>query len=830
MGLQAVKDHNELITINGEGAAHDNGLDKASSLPPYLISRTMEPLEADEGVHLRDYWMAARKRIWLVIGVTLVVTVLATIYMARKPDIYEAEARIQVNLENPNPALGASGKGGSSVIVSGYNDPTYFSTQLQILTGPGLLRRVAKTLDLEHNKNFLRAAQGAPNRSTWRSVLRIFGFDTKKKSEEQAPEEAELPLTTSVAPAVAKEDLADAKRLAPYVKALQAGLKVEPVKETRLSVRDTRLIDIAYRHTDPTTAAKIVNAISDTFTLANLEKKTETNTTTGDYLQKRIAELQAQIRTDGERLSNYARNHQILSLDASQNTVVERLAGLNRQLLEAENARKEAEAAYRAALSPGAAEALASASLSQIQELDMKIGALRQQRAQLLIENTEDWPEVKNIDSQIKALEKQIAETRQRASSTVTTNLKTRFDQALAREQALRQAFNEQRAATVTQNEASINYRLIQQELDTNKALLDGLMQRFRENDVVQAGTPNNIYVVDYAVAPDAPVAPRRLQGIALAFALSLTFGIGLAFFLEYLDDTIRSMEDVERMLHLPTLAVIPQVGGLARRRLLPGLKALKSANGNGNGNGLPPELLFNADARSGLAEAYRHLRTSVLLSTPGQPPQTLLVTSSLPSEGKTTTAVNVAMSLAQTGADVLVIDADMRRPRLHSLFNVGNQEGLSTLLSRELSEAEVMAVLKRDEASGLYLMTSGAVPPNPAELIGSQQMQQLMTILKARFGHIVIDSPPIASFTDGVLISLMTDGVLLVIHGGKSSRAVVRHARQQLKNVGAKVLGVVLNKVDHRTGDYYYYYHYGYYSHYYSGSDGDGGGKELTA
>ena len=830
MGLQAVKDHNELITINGEGAAHDNGLDKASSLPPYLISRTMEPLEADEGVHQRDYWMAARKRIWLVIGVTLVVTVLATIYMARKPDIYEAEARIQVNLENPNPALGASGKGGSSVIVSGYNDPTYFSTQLQILTGPGLLRRVAKTLDLEHNKNFLRAAQGAPNRSTWRSVLRIFGFDTKKKSEEQAPEEAELPLTTSVAPAVAKEDLADAKRLAPYVKALQAGLKVEPVKETRLSVRDTRLIDIAYRHTDPTTAAKIVNAISDTFTLANLEKKTETNTTTGDYLQKRIAELQAQIRTDGERLSNYARNHQILSLDASQNTVVERLAGLNRQLLEAENARKEAEAAYRAALSPGAAEALASASLSQIQELDMKIGALRQQRAQLLIENTEDWPEVKNIDSQIKALEKQITETRQRASSTVTTNLKTRFDQALAREQALRQAFNEQRAATVTQNEASINYRLIQQELDTNKALLDGLMQRFRENDVVQAGTPNNIYVVDYAVAPDAPVAPRRLQGIALAFALSLTFGIGLAFFLEYLDDTIRSMEDVERMLHLPTLAVIPQVGGLARRRLLPGLKALKSANGNGNGNGLPPELLFNADARSGLAEAYRHLRTSVLLSTPGQPPQTLLVTSSLPSEGKTTTAVNVAMSLAQTGADVLVIDADMRRPRLHSLFNVGNQEGLSTLLSRELSEAEVMAVLKRDEASGLYLMTSGAVPPNPAELIGSQQMQQLMTILKARFGHIVIDSPPIASFTDGVLISLMTDGVLLVIHGGKSSRAVVRHARQQLKNVGAKVLGVVLNKVDHRTGDYYYYYHYGYYSHYYSGSDGDGGSKELTA
>jgi polysaccharide biosynthesis transport protein len=820
-----VKENNQLISLNVEDPESRSLVEKSAL--PYLPSRNLEA-EADEKIHLRDYWLAARKRIWLILSITLLVTALTTVYMANKPDIYEAEARIQVNLESPNPALGATSKNGS-VIVNSYNDPTFFGTQMQILTGPGLLRRVTKTLDLEHNQTFLHP-DSLHNTSTWQNILRAFGLRKPPRVVTPDPAQGQLPLTSEVAPASAKEDLTDAKRLAPYVKALQDNLTVEPVKETRLSVRDTHLIDISFRHSDPLIAAKVVNTIADTFALSNLEKKTESNTTTGDYLQKRIAELQAQIRADGERLSNYAKNHQILSLDASQNTVVERLAGLNRQLLEAENERELAEAAYRAAQQPGAANALAEGSVTQINDLEQKLGALRQQRALLLVENTEDWPEVANIDSQIKVLEKEIADTRARSSTTVVTNLKTRYEQAKAREQALEASFKQQRGETVTQNEASINYRLIQQELETNKALLDGLMQRSKENDVVQAGTPNNIYVVDYAVSPDAPVAPRRLRGIALAFALSLVFGVGLAFFLEYLDDTIRSTEDVEKMLHLPTLTVIPMVGSLVRRRFLPKLKSLKS-----NGHGAHPELLSGAGDNSGLAEAYRQLRTSVLLSTPGQYPQTLLVTSSLPSEGKTTTAVNIAMSLAQTGSSVLVVDADMRRPRLHSIFGLGNHEGLSTILSKKFDEESIKALIARDEESGLYLLTSGAIPPNPAELIGSQQMKQLLAFLKPHYEHIIIDSPPIASFTDGILISLMADGTLLVIHGGKSSRAVVRHARQQLRNVGAKLLGVVLNKVDLHSADYYYYYHhYNHYKDYNGHSNGNGSGhsngKELTS
>ena len=808
-----MKENNQLVPLNYED--QERGLYEKSSAG-YYPGQNIDA-ESEESFRLRDYWLAARKRLWLILGITFLVTALATIYMARKPDVYEAQARVQVDLENPNPALGAASKNGSVVVSNTYNDPTYFATKLQVLTGPGLLRRVSKTLDLEHNPGFLRP-ENSQQPTVWQNVLRIFGL-YKKPRPSAVPNQNELPLRTEVAPAVAKEDLDDAMRLEPYVVALQENLTVEPVKETRLSGRDTRLIDISFKHTDPRIAAKIVNAIADTFSLSNLEKKTEINSSTGDYLQKRIAELQMQIRNDGERLSNYARNNQILSLDASQNTVVDRLAGLNRQLLEAENDRKLAEASYRAALSPGAANALAEQAGTNINQLEEKLGTLRQQRAQLLVENTEKWPEVKNIDSQIAAVQKEIEETRSRSSNTVVTNLKTKYEQALAREQSLRDAFNKQRGETVTQNEAAINYHLIQQELDTNKALLDGLMQRSKENDVVQAGTPNNIFVVDYAVAPTMAVSPRRVRGIALAFALSLTFGLGLAIFLEHMDDTIRSTEDVEGRLQLPTLAVIPLVGSM-RRKLLP---SLRLTNGNGN----KPELLFDTDERSGLSEAYRQLRTSVLLSTPGRAPQTLLITSSLPSEGKTTTAVNIATSLAQTGAKVLIIDCDMRRPRMHSIFNISNREGLSAILSDKLDREKIMAMIKLDEKTGLSLLPSGTVPPNPAELIGSEQMKDLLVLLRSSFDHIVIDSPPVASFTDGILISLMSDGTILVVHGGKSSRTVVRHSRQQLRNVGAKLLGVVLNKIDLHSADYYYYYHhYGSYESYHAESNG----KELGA
>jgi capsular exopolysaccharide synthesis family protein len=769
--------------------------------------------EGGEENHIREYLRAVRKHVWLIVSLALVATFATALYVAQSPDIFSAQTRVQVDLES-NPASGAS-KNGTVVINSPTGDPSYFNTQLQNLGSAGLLRRVVKTLDLEHNQTFLRPG-AARKRTVWQNLARMFGFEKKQQDEAAGSGTNQLPLTGAVAPATAREDLAEAKRLDPFVNLLQLGLKIEPVKETRTSSysKDTRLIDIKYTHGDPQVAAKIVNAIADTFVLSNLEKKTETNASAGDFLAKRVAELQADIRNDEERLVNYAKEHQILSLDGSQNTVVERLAGLNQALLQAENERKDAEAAYRAALSPNAASALVTRDAKAVEEAESKLTALKERRSQLLVNNTEEWPEVKEINQQIAALEKQIGEMKTRATSALTTNLETRYRQALDRENAIRADFNRQRGETLTQNEAAINYRIIQQEIETNKQLLDGLLQRLKENDVVLANTPNNIYVVDYAITPDVPIGPQRMRTVIMALLLSLAGGVGLAIFLEYMNDSVRSTEDVDRWLRLPSLGVIPAVGGLARRRFLP-TRALVRAGAEDS-----PELLVNVESRSALAEAYRHLRTSVLLSTAGHAPKTLLVTSSVPSEGKTTTAVNTALSLAQTGAHVLLLDADMRRPRLHSIFNLGNQRGLSTILSSDLSEAEMLSVIKEHEATGLHILTSGAVPPNPAELIGSEQMRRLLKSLESTFTHVIIDSPPIGSFTDGVLASTLVDGVLLVVHGGKTSRAVVRRARQLLQDVGAKVFGVVLNNVNLREHDYYYYR--SYYSQSYYSADAD--------
>jgi capsular exopolysaccharide synthesis family protein len=562
--------------------------------------------------------------------------------------------------------------------------------------------------------------------------------------------------------------------------------------------------------------------VADTFVVSNLERKTETSNTAGDFLQKRIADLQSEIRQGEEQLINYAKSHQILSLDASQNTVVDRLAGLNKQLLDAENERKTAESAYRSALAPGALEAQAEASNNALvpnsgAAVEAKVAELKQKRAQLLLEYTEKYPEVKDLNQQIAMLEKQAEQSRAHNQSVVKTNLETRYRQAEQKEQSLRQAFDKQRAETLSQNEAAVNYRIIQQEIETNKTLLDGLLQRSKENDVILAGTPNNIHVVDHAARPQAPVGPKRRQAILLAALFSLILGVALSRYLDYLDDSVHTSDDVENFLRLPALAVIPALGSSTRSRLLKAMPGSpKSNNGSHNGS----ELLLNAPPRSPLAEAYRQLRTSLLLSSAGGAPKILLVTSSQPGEGKTTTVVNTAMILAQTGAKVVVIDADMRRPRLHMLFNMDNKNGLSGLLASEMSDAEMLALVQHHEQSGLYVLPSGRIPPNPAELLGSDQIRRLMTVLGSNFKHIVIDSPPVASFTDGVLLSSVADGVLLVVHGGSASRHIVRRSKQLLTDVGAKIFGVVLNNVAVSRNDYYY--NRTYEKYYYSGAESE--------
>ena len=763
---------------------------------------------AQEGLRLQDYWRAVRKRLWLVVGVAVLATTLVAIYMSRRPDIYIAKARVQVDLEQVNPELVSNDRRAPTV----NSDPAYFNTQLQNLSSPGLLRRVVKELDLESNKEFA-AAKAEESRGGLRGILRAIGLASgeKKKETDAVP-------VSGGASSDSIEDMAEAKRLAPFVEAIQRKLGVEPVREARSTTKDTRLIEVSFEHTNPEFAAQVVNAIAVSFAKTNQERKTKNSRETNKYLQERVAQLQTEVRNDEQRLVQTQKSAGVLNLNEDTTVVLQRLQGLNEKLLDAENARKTAQAALNAASQPTALGALAedTAARKFMDDTTFKINELNQKRIDLLEEFTEEAPEVRAIDKQIVILKNSLEEFRGKNRNVLLQNLKTRFEQARDQEAKIRADFNNQYGLAQGQNQAGITIKLLQQNIDTKRGLLENLTKQERENDVVAVGSDNNISVADVAVPPDAPVGPRRLMTVLMAFFMSFLFGCGLALFLEYLDDTVRTTEEVENILHLPALAVIPTIDAVAKRKLL-----LAGANDE-NGAAAKPrsDMLISNDSRSALAEAYRQLRTSILLSTAGHAPKSLLITSSVPSEGKTTTAVNTAISLAQTGAKVCIIDADMRRPRLHSIFQVSNEHGLSSILSSQMDEDEILEIIQQDEETSLYLLPSGAVPPNPAELIGSEQMSRLLRILEANFTHVVVDSPPIASFTDGVLISTMVDGVLLVVHSGKSSRQIIKRARQLLGEVGAKMFGVVLNNVNLKSQNSDYYYQNYYYNSYYNRDD----------
>ena len=772
--------------------------------------------DVQEGFQLLDYWRAIRKRLWLVIGIAVLATTLAAIYMARKPNVFMANATIQVDLEQNNPDLVTSDR--QRPMSNG--DPSYFNTQLQLLSSDTLLRRVVKEHNLDSNKEFVSTKNET---STLRSMLKALGLASDPKTRE--PDADELAANSSL---VSADEIAEAVRLAPFVDAIRKNMGIEPVRESRATVKDTRLIEISFRHTSPELAAFVVNSIGETFVNANQEKRTGTSRKTSDFLQQRIAELQSDVARDEAQLVQLKESEGILkSGEGDQTIVLERLAGLNRQLLEAENRRKEAEAKYFSVKNnPEAARMLAEAENARFiterentlmayrNDTAKNVATLRATRAKLLLEYKESAPEIKDIDTQIESLEQSLNKVvdkndsdvqnlRNRTSKVLLENLRTKYQQELDQENKIRTAFNAQYNEAQGQNAGAVKLKLLEQNIETNKGFLENLRKNQSSNDVASQGTDNNIRVEAFAIPPETPVSPSRLTAVMAAFFLSTLFGMGLALVLEYLDDTIKSTEEIETYLQLPALAAIPMIDAIPKRKLL-----LVGANQD-PGDPANSELLINADPRSSLAEAYRQLRTSILLSTAGHAPKSLLITSSLPSEGKTTTATNTAISLAQTGAKVLIIDADMRRPRLHSVFNISNAEGLSTILSSDLSESKILDMIKTDAGTKLNLLTSGPIPPNPAELIGSEQMADLLKTLQRNFTHVVVDSPPISSFTDGVLLATMVSGVILVVHSGRSSRQVVRRSRQLLQTVGAKIFGVVLNNVNLNSQDNYYYRSY---------------------
>jgi capsular exopolysaccharide synthesis family protein len=581
-------------------------------------------------------------------------------------------------------------------------------------------------------------------------------------------------------------------------------LSVEPVKRSRL-------VAVSFESIDADLAARIVNTLASNYVEQSLEARWDATQKATEWISQQLLGLKARVEKSEEDLQKYARAHGLLFLEnvegKAENIVHQRLRQLQEELTRAQAARYEKESLYRLAESGDTASLPGVADNKVLQDLAVRLAELRREHAQLLATFSDGYPRVKQLQSQMDEIAGVIASEQQRAAQRVVNE----YHAAVRREALVRGAFEAQQQQADLVAERSVQYNILKREVETNKQLYEGLLQRLKEAGVSAGLKASNIRIVDPAEPPHKPVKPRVLLNLSLALVLGVLLGTGGAFLQEYLDNTLKTTEHVERLLRVPALALIPAAESAnGNRSLLEGW--LNRGRGNGKAR-LPAVMPWHRIDLAGhdhslLSEAFRGLRTSVLLSRPDRPPSSLLVTSAQPSEGKTTVASNLAISLTQLGERVLLVDADMRRPSQHRLFGLENDRGLVNFLT---GQQDWRAVVRATPVESLDCLPCGPVPPNPAELLSSERMRKLLAEARGEYSFVVVDSPPLLSVADGRILATLVQGVILVVRGGVTPREMVQRAHGSVRTVGASVIGLVLNAVDIRGDDYYTYHYYQY-------------------
>ena len=416
------------------------------------------------------------------------------------------------------------------------------------------------------------------------------------------------------------------------------------------------------------------------------------------------------------------------------------------------------------------------------------------------------YPRVTELNNQLK----QVRAAIEAEKTKLQQKMRDDYLAALQRENLLDSAFNKQKQEANKLNESAIEYTVLKRDAETNRQLYQDLLQRLKEAGVSAGLRSSNIRIVDIARVPTQPISPNVHRSLVLGFLLALGLGVGLALVRETFDSTVRSMEEVRAVSTLPALGTIPLqlvTDERFRNRRL-------TISPDGERSGMLALVTYERP-KSEAAEAYRALRTSILLSSFGAPPKVILVTSAMPREGKTTISANSALVLAQRGSRVLLVDADLRRPGVEKLFGVRAHGGLSTLISGSSNVEEV--ILPSSEVPNLWILPAGPIPPQPTELLGSTVMKDYISRWRNEFDHIIIDTPPCLSVTDAVLLSPEADRVILVARSGQTTRPALRRACDLLLQVNARVMGIVLNALNLHSVEGYYYYGTQYSNNYYS-------------
>ena len=564
------------------------------------------------------------------------------------------------------------------------------------------------------------------------------------------------------------------------VSAFQASLTVEPV-------RKSRLVRLHFDSTDPFFAAKAVNTLSQAFINMNLERRFEASSYAKTFLEEKLLQTKVKLEDSERELVNFSRDSEIVNLDEKRSIVSQNLQEYSTAVLKAEQDRIRAEVLLKQVQANPEALALEQENkgLTELKAAKLKLETEYQENLKIY---KPAYPKMLQIKGQLDEVTRQIKE----ATEDVRGSARSTYRTARSQEQALKAKLEETKKELLALQGRSIRYSILKREVDTNRTLYDGLLQRLKEVGVAGGVGINNISVVDKAKVPLAPFKPNLTRNLQLGLAIGLLLGLAVAWLIEYLDDSIRFADDVEREMGAAVLGVVPKL------KVKEPIKLSQIA--------LSP----HQDPTSAISESYRSVRTSLQFSTPNGSPRRMVITSSGKGEGKSTTAVSLAINFAEMGKPVLVIDADLRNPVLHTLLGVENSRGLTNCLSGDVKPFEV---IRTTAIPNLFVMTSGPLPPNPVELLSSMKLLAMLTQCEEHFAHIVVDGPPVLGLADAIVLCNQVDNSIFVVESGKTRKGHAKSALKRLQQAGVHPLGVVLTKMDAHDDEYgraSYYYQYG--------------------
>ncbi len=752
-------------------------LAKNQQLSPPEVLQTVESEEEIDLTRWIEAFRRRKKLLFVVLGAVMAMSILLYLITPKK---YQASTTIQIERK-----MASVVSAESLMSVESYADAqSFYPTQYKLLESRGLAERVVQNLRLADDPIF-----------------------NPKRGELAAGGEPEE---------ISVDD--DERALGDLAKRLLDGLNVKPV-------RNTRLVEIAYRAPAPDLATRVANGVAQAYIAWGIELRSATVGRASGFLASQIEELKQEIQDKESELQAYSRSTDIVALDPNSNVVMQRLEALNRDYTAAMSTRIEKEATYYSLVNAPKDTVADTFSAGLVPQLRRELLLLQQEYAKNLNTYKPEWPAMQELKANIEKSRQNLDETVDQMVDEARQSANTAYQTALRRERSLRDELATQKANAMQLNSAAVEYRNLQVEVSTRRQLLDDLLRKQSETGVagrLQGTGSSNVVIVDRALVPEFAFRPSLKRNIALGLVLGLMLGIGAVLGVELLDRSLHTPDDIERVLGLPVLGVIPDVaqlaggygygygyGAVGKKKPRGSRKKARDAKTE-DSRPITVELLPHDNPRVAAAEAYRTVRTSVLLSSAGGL-HSVVITSATPSEGKTSLSANLAIVLAQLGQDVLLVDADMRKARLHEIFKVSNRKGLVNHLA---ADAEADEIIQKTDVPNLSLVPAGPAPPNPSELLSSKKMREFVEMVKDRFDYVVFDSPPVLAVTDASVLGTLVDGTILCVSAGHVTRDAAEGAIDRMSIGNVHLLGAVLNKFQAKSEGYRGYRYQRYAEH----------------